>query len=237
MTKWRIDMCKVDELQRSSTSQGSGAFVKTWQWRQWLVSLSAKKHKLKTNFKKKKHHRPSFSGARMLHNGSSTTIISPTGMSRAATRWRPGWFDPKSEKKSWIFFGNRWRFFVSIYTNLFHKTWRQERHQTERDNQDWGWWSLEPPASLPRSWYPGHPGGQHRVRATRKATKPLEPRSRCSSRSLSASETLPSCIPEQRGMRRMCWLEKSHLSAQFLYFAELVKGLPKEGVNVSLQDS
>ena len=33
----------------------------------------------------------------MLHNGSSTTIISPTGMSRAATRWRPGWFDPKSE--------------------------------------------------------------------------------------------------------------------------------------------
>ena len=42
-------MCKVDELQRSSTSQGSGAFVKTWQWRQWLVSLSAKKYKLKTS--------------------------------------------------------------------------------------------------------------------------------------------------------------------------------------------
>ena len=45
MCAWR--MCKVDELQRSSTSQGSGAFVKTWQWRQWLVNLSAKKHNLK----------------------------------------------------------------------------------------------------------------------------------------------------------------------------------------------
>ena len=44
-----------------------------------------------------------------------------------------------------------------VLINLYHKIWRQEERQTGPDNQDLGWRSSAPPASLLQSSYPGHP--------------------------------------------------------------------------------
>ena len=113
-------------------------------------------------------------------------------------------------------------------TNLYHKIWWQEERQTEPDNQDLGWWSLAPPASLPQSWYPGHPakkggnmGGNKSGNKTSWAALSMLFR-------ISVSFCDFAFLHSWAKRNEKNLLTCTHISAQLLYLTELVEGMPEK---------